>query len=203
MIFCPSTAPSTSPVDVVQVRGADVAGAGTFGLEIRDEGGNLYRIGNGQIRTPDGTFAAPLLAPASTPTDGIYWAGVNHLRMRIGAVDALRVREVDLGIPATLGFNASSYTAADPDVFLTRDAANILAMRNGVSAQTFRGYGTFTDASNYERWALSATIGTGITLAAETAGTGGDNLGVTITPAGTGNVTTAIGAGGLFLVGPT
>ena len=37
------------------------------------------------------------------------------------------------------------------DLILRRDAANTLAQRNGVNAQTFRLYNTFTDASNYER----------------------------------------------------
>jgi hypothetical protein len=36
------------------------------------------------------------------------------------------------------------------DVILARDAANILALRNGTSAQTFRIYNTYTDASNGE-----------------------------------------------------
>lgn len=38
-----------------------------------------------------------------------------------------------------------------PDLFIVRDAANTLALRNGASAQTFLIYNTFTDASNYER----------------------------------------------------
>jgi len=37
------------------------------------------------------------------------------------------------------------------DAPILRDAANILAQRNGTNAQTFRLYNTFTDASNYER----------------------------------------------------
>jgi hypothetical protein len=37
------------------------------------------------------------------------------------------------------------------DLRLFRDAAGILAQRNGTNAQTFRLYNTFTDASNYER----------------------------------------------------
>ena len=37
------------------------------------------------------------------------------------------------------------------DLVLARDAANTLAQRNGVNAQTFNIYNTFTDASNFER----------------------------------------------------
>jgi hypothetical protein len=41
------------------------------------------------------------------------------------------------------------------DVRLWRDAANTLAQRNSTNAQTFRVYNTFTDASNFERLAIS------------------------------------------------
>ncbi len=49
-----------------------------------------------------------------------------------------------------------SWSSGDPDtgggdVRLFRDAAGILAQRNGTNAQTFRVYNTYTDASNYER----------------------------------------------------
>ena len=37
------------------------------------------------------------------------------------------------------------------DVYLERDAANVLAQRQGTNAQTYRLYNTYTDASNYER----------------------------------------------------
>jgi|GEM_PF-2784411 len=37
------------------------------------------------------------------------------------------------------------------DTFLARDAANTLALRNAGNANTLRVYGTFTDASNFER----------------------------------------------------
>jgi hypothetical protein len=42
-----------------------------------------------------------------------------------------------------------------PDVYLERDAANTFSQRNGTNAQTFRLYNTYTDASNYERLALT------------------------------------------------
>lgn len=52
-----------------------------------------------------------------------------------------------------IGFTSSANWAAGAtlDVLLRRDAANTLALRNDTSAQTFRVYNTFTDASNYER----------------------------------------------------
>lgn len=90
--------------------------------------------------------------------------------------------------------NASTFQNAI-DLRLFRDAANTLAQRNGVNAQTFRVYGTFTDASNYERgkmeWASNvlrigtekAGTGTARDLAFQTDGT------TRLTIAATGNVT--------------
>lgn len=43
-------------------------------------------------------------------------------------------------------------------------------------------------ATDYERYTLCAAAGTGVTLTAETGGTGVDNLDITLTPAGTGRV---------------
>jgi len=63
----------------------------------------------------------------------------------------------------------SSSTAYNvtPDTYLYRDAAYTIAQRNGVNAQAFRVYNTYTDASNYERgvfdWTTTAntlSIGT-------------------------------------------
>ncbi len=49
-----------------------------------------------------------------------------------------------------LGIASSLVTSAD--VQLARDAADTLALRRSTNAQTFRGYETYTDASNYSRW---------------------------------------------------
>lgn len=48
------------------------------------------------------------------------------------------------------GFSSGDVTTS-LDVILARDAANTLAQRNGVNAQAFNLYNTYTDASNYER----------------------------------------------------
>jgi hypothetical protein len=59
------------------------------------------------------------------------------------------------------------------DTYLYRDAAQTIAQRNGVNAQGFRVYNTYTDASNYERgvfdWQTNANI---LTIGAKAAGTG-------------------------------
>lgn len=73
------------------------------------------------------------------------------------------------------GFLAFSNTInnaiATLDTILARDAAGVLAQRNGTNAQAFRLYNTFTDASNYERgkieWASNV-----LRIGTEKAGTG-------------------------------
>ncbi len=56
-----------------------------------------------------------------------------------------------------------------------------------VSGGSFGIYQVSTDASNYERFAINTASGL-ITLAAETLGSGADNIDIALTPAGTGNV---------------
>ena len=56
-------------------------------------------------------------------------------------------------------------------VKLTADAANNMAQRNGTNPQTHRIYGTYTDASNYERLSISASTTADI-IRTESAGTG-------------------------------
>ena len=56
---------------------------------------------------------------------------------------------------------------------LIADAANVLAQRNSTTAQVFRVYNTYTDASNYERFTISwADTANNISLISEKAGTG-------------------------------
>lgn len=71
------------------------------------------------------------------------------------------------------------------DVNLEREAADTLALRRALNSQIFRGYRTFTDASNYQRWALSNSA-TQVILAAESAGTGAANIDIQFTGKGTG-----------------
>ena len=81
----------------------------------------------------------------------------------------------------SIAFGSAGLNTAD--LFIRRDAANTLAQRNSTTAQTLRVYGTYTDASNYERLALTRAA-----VTVETAGTGTDDIDLTLTPAGAGVV---------------
>jgi len=73
-----------------------------------------------------------------------------RIRTRTGAGVGLNF-EHTVGIGSNLQFGVGSGTTGGDVVLQRDDAANILALRNGTSAQTFRLYNTYTDASNYER----------------------------------------------------
>jgi len=88
------------------------------------------------------------------------------------------------------GFFAATYSfvsslSAVADLFLLRDAANTLALRNGTNAQAFRVYETYTDASNYARAFIRAPAGASVEIGTEGAGTGSSTRSLVITVGGT------------------
>lgn len=68
---------------------------------------------------------------------------------------------------SSFGLNSTS----SPDVILVRDAAAVLAVRNSTTAQSFRLYNTWTDASNGE-WLSQSWVSNIIRLGATKNGTG-------------------------------
>lgn len=102
-------------------------------------------------------------------------------------------KKIRIASNCEFGFSSGTTPSQDAnDVIIARDAADVLALRRSTNAQTMRVYGTYTDASNYVRASLGATS-TSVTLSAETAGTGADDVSISLNPAGTG----VVGIGGL------
>ena len=122
---------------------------------------------------------------------GTFQASTNS-RMIIGASG-----NVGLGSAQVFGWlsTASALAIANLDTCLVRDAPDTPALRRSTHAQTLRVYGSYTDGSNYVRASLSCAA-TSVVLAAETAGTGADDMDVVLTPAGAGHVSLP---GGLLL----
>lgn len=86
---------------------------------------------------------------------------------------ALIVRNAAGSFAELARLNASGLSiGTSQDVILTRDAANTLAQRNGVNAQTFNLYGTYTDGSNYRRVAIAMTAAGVASIAPAGLGTG-------------------------------
>jgi hypothetical protein len=73
----------------------------------------------------------------NVPTTGVLSAGTNTIAQW----------------NSTLGFNVTllRLDIANQDIILARDAAGILAQRNGTAAQATRIYNTFTSTTNFER----------------------------------------------------
>jgi hypothetical protein len=71
------------------------------------------------------------------------------------------------------GWSSGEPDTDSVDLVLARDTNNVLAQRNGVNAQTFRLYNTYTDASNYERSVLNWS-GNELFIGTQSAGTGGN-----------------------------
>jgi hypothetical protein len=136
------------------------------------------------ILAPDGTAAAPSYSFSGDTNCGFYYVGFDVVGLAANGAVGLRFGQGVIDIPIDAGLLRFG---ASVDTVLTRDAGDTLALRRGGNAQTLRGYFSYTDASNYARWALKTASGA-VELAAETAGSGADDIDVVLTPAGTGNV---------------
>ena len=73
------------------------------------------------------------------------------------------------GVSGYFGLANSNIQVADVRLF--RDAAGVLAQRNGANAQAFNLYNTFTDASNYER-GFMRWVGNVLQIGSDKLGTG-------------------------------
>ncbi len=163
----------------------------------------------GAVTVPAGTLAAPaVLITGSDATTGVYSPAANQFAIAISGVQRFFVSGSGTYSDGVLGnFSNTGYLAIGGalDTRLYRDAASTFAQRNGTTQQIFRLYNTYTDASNYERLTLTGVAGTSVNITAETLGTGGDNLDIVLTPAGSGRTKMSGGltltSGGLLLSG--
>lgn len=155
----------------------------------------------GQVQAGDGAAALTVGTP------GLSFIGDTTIGFRRSAVAGIGVAVAggldifswgSIAITLRTGGIINWSSTSDPvagaiNLVLLQDAADILAQRRTTNAQTFRLYRTFTNSTNYERLALQTAAGQ-MVIAAETAGTGTDNIDLTLTSAGTGivNVTQGI-----------
>src|SRR5215471_13325354 len=120
---------------------------------------NVYDIGGpgGAIRrlyvatsilNANGTAAAPAYSFGSDTDTGFYSELANVVSMSAGGTRAFLFQA---GILNFRNDSATIYFGSADDLAITREAANTLAQRNGVNAQTFNIYNTYTNASNFER----------------------------------------------------
>lgn len=70
------------------------------------------------------------------------------------------------------GLGICANTGSVPDVLLVRGAADQLAQRRGTNPQNYQLFGTYTDASNYERLTIRGQAAAAFQILTEKAGTG-------------------------------
>ena len=120
-------------------------------------------VKNGQIKVVSGSSTLPVLL-------GLDWLTFGGGSAQISTV-AIRPNQFHLSGGTLLGWGTTTATGGS-DLFVGRDAPNTFAQRNGVNAQTSRIYGTYTDASNNRRLALSMSTAGVAEIKPEGAGTG-------------------------------
>lgn len=116
--------------------------AGSLLMDLQVGGVSQFRVSKAGAVTGVGTFSTTSVAASVD----LYWAR-------------------DLLATATTG------AIKWGDLTIVRDAANTLAQRNGVNAQAFNLYNTYTDASNYER-GFMRYVSNRLEIGHEAAGTG-------------------------------
>ena len=103
-------------------------------------------------------------------TDTASAAGSRLIDLQKSGVTFFNVDKVGATFATAFSLGSAGLAA---DVFMQRDAANALALRNGTTAQSCRVYNTYTDASNYERAVIDwTTTANTLTIGSQNAGTG-------------------------------
>jgi hypothetical protein len=184
--FTGGTATTTKPQVLIEPTGTTSTGWSTdgTGLGVNAASGFAGRLLDLQVNGTswlgvEGGGSTALSVPTSLKFNV---TGLTAVSFANTGNRSLRVRHT-----ADIGWCQGGNLDDPSDLTLFRDAADTLAQRRTTNAQTSRVYGTYTDASNYVRAALSSTS-TAVTLAAETAGTGADDIPLNLTAAGTGTI---------------
>jgi hypothetical protein len=82
------------------------------------------------------------------------------------------INGICIGAALNYGWSSTSSAYVAPEFALFRDAAHTMAQRGRTNAQTFRVYGTFTDASNHRRLAMTMSTSGVAEIKPEGAGSG-------------------------------
>jgi hypothetical protein len=98
------------------------------------------------IRLPDGSAAAPSLTFASDPDTGLFSVAGNYLGFTTAGGNSVAIGNsgLFLGVSTLLGWSSTASAIGATDLIVSRDGANVLALKNGVNVQEFRVYGTTT-----------------------------------------------------------
>jgi hypothetical protein len=166
----------------------DIQLGGTSRFTVDKTGALIVKPNLGySVSTPFMTFTNPnsgsLILYPGAPDGAVGFSVGGTTRFFIGGgtgsgVEIPYTQNIAFVNPGTATYSTILQDATSPQA---------LAIRNGVNAQTFRLYLSYTDTSNYTRLALKTATGVH-TLETESAGTGEANIDLALTPKGTGRV---------------
>ena len=141
---------------------------------------------SGPTYASDGVVTAPSMTFLNDTTTGFFLGGVSTIRISVGGSDRFQFDPNGLYLGSVTALKWADATtiigAGSFDITLARDAAAVLAQRNGTNAQTFRVYQTYTDASNNELGAFGWS-GSNFSILTQANGTGTARS-INIIPAG-------------------
>lgn len=133
----------------------------------------LKRNGTGiDLCLADGTTGGNFFAGGTISRGpGTYLAVLDNTGLTITVPSG---QSASLRLTQTGVADSTFSTAATTGNIVLSPGVNVFEQRNGVNAQTFRVYNTYTDASNYERLAIGAGVVTAnhFGIATQNAGTG-------------------------------
>jgi hypothetical protein len=141
-------------------------------MDLQVGGSSRFSVGRtGNIFSGGGGFMGIADSVATDIVQGRWGPSFPVLRARIDG----GVPTIDIASHGSFRWSNDVLSVSTIDLILARDAANTLAQRNGVAAQAFNLYNTYTDASNYER-GFMRFVSNVLTIGAEAAGTGTNRL---------------------------
>lgn len=164
--FTGGSATTTKPQFLIEPTGTTSTGWSTSGTGLGVNAasgfvGNLLDLQLNGTAKITFTYDGRLLAAAGTGFPQFSAVGSTGYGVRVAAdrVDTWIAGGVRTTVNSTtFDLNGGSLSFAN-SVYLYGDVANIIDQRNGSSAQTLRLFGTYTDASNYERLSLITAAG--------------------------------------------
>jgi len=120
--------------------------AGSLLMDLQVGGVSKFRVDKSGFIRVDGGSVGDAAIKIGNPNTGFFGINTSAFGLVAGNVEVARFLDVgELRLPSAV------FLSWNADTRLYRDAANTLAQRNGVNAQAFNLYNTYTDASNYER----------------------------------------------------
>lgn len=138
-----------------------VAPAGSSGTAQNALATALTIDSTGRLSLGDGSISAPVFRVGTGTSVQFYSRSNGWLTVSDGAVNLFEFQNASgsrgvFNINSTGAIQWCSGGAGNTggDTILARDAANTLALRNGANAQESRIYGSYTDATNYQRMSI-------------------------------------------------